>query len=268
MKKILYLLLLVLLNSCLDIQDGLYSIEREEVEDCSDGMCNIPAGTFMMGSESGESNEKPVHEVTLSAYKIDQYEVTVSQFEACVTAGNCSSGNYSVYDSNSCNYNRSEFGNHPMNCVNWNGAVEYCQWKGKRLPTEAEWEYAARGNDGRVYPWGDQAVTCNYAVMDEGGDGCGEDRTWEVGSKQAGKSPFGLYDMSGNVYEWVNDWYLETYDSSSPTNNPQGPSSGEDKVLRGGGWRSSNNYLRSSYRYSLTPSNTYNSYGFRCAKSQ
>jgi len=173
---------------------------------CSNGMCLIPAGSFWMGCNSAvdndcDSDESPYHEVTLSGYYIDKTEVTVDDYADCVTAGACTAPSTA---SSYCNWEVSGKGNHPVNCVNWSQAGEYCTWAGKRLPTEAEWEKAARGTDGRKYPWGNEDATCEYAVMDDGVNGCGTDSTWNVCSKSpAGDSPYGLCDMSGNVWEWV-----------------------------------------------------------------
>ncbi|MBN2694474.1 alpha/beta fold hydrolase [bacterium] len=241
----------------------------------ADNMCLIPAGTFTMGCAVGDSNcgsnESPRHSVTLSAYKMDRYEVTVAQFRACVNAGVCTSENFKVYHKNTdqyCNIFRigNSYDNHPMNCVNWNGAKQYCEWKGKRLPTEAEWEYAARGSNSTKYPWGNQKPTSKYAVY---GSSIG---TAVVGSKPLGKSPFGLYDMGGNVWEWTNDWYV-VYDDNNgiPVKNPQQLGGSTFKVLRGGGWGNSNNYsltLCSSCRFRFNPSSLGSSIGFRCVQSQ
>lgn len=228
---------------------------------CSNGMCNIPAGEFTMGCNDSEcaSDEKPAQKVYLNAFKIDQYEVTVAEFRKCVNAGKCSTKNFKTKsDYKYYNYGNSSRNNHPMNAVNWYGAKEYCEWAGKRLLTEAEWKYAAYGTDGRKYPWGNEEASCYYAVMDDGdkhggsdSDGCGKDRTWPVGSKEAGKSPFGLYDMGGNVWEWVED----CYDSSCAY-----------RVLRGGGWFSGSYSLRSSDRYGDKPTHMNYFNGFRCVK--
>ena len=212
----------------------------------------------------------------LNAFKMDKYEVTVAEFKKCVNAGKCSKSNFKTKsDHEYYNYGNSSRDNHPMNGVNWYGAKEYCSFVGKRLPTEAEWKYAAYGTDGRKYPWGNEEASCYYAVMDDGdkhggrySDGCGKNRTWPVGSKEAGKSPFGLYDMGGNVWEWCSDYYVVDYYKNSPKNNPQGGSTSARRVLRGGGWSSESGYLRSSNRSGNEPTLMNSSRGFRCVKSQ
>lgn len=240
---------------------------------CSNGMCLIPAGSFWMGCNSAvdndcDSDESPYHEVTLSGYYIDKTEVTVDDYADCVTAGACTAP--STAKANYCNWEVSGKGNHPVNCVNWSQAGEYCTWAGKRLPTEAEWEKAARGTDGRKYPWGNEDATCEYAVMYDGTDyGCGTNSTWDVCSKSpAGDSPYGLCDMSGNVWEWVSDWYDFGYYTNSPASNPTGPVSGSDRVVRGGSFDFSGGALRASNRNYYNPSYVNDSRGFRCVRPQ
>jgi len=238
---------------------------------CSNGMCLIPAGSFWMGCNSAvdndcDSDESPYHEVTLSGYYIDKTEVTVDDYADCVTAGACTAPSTA---SSYCNWEVSGKGNHPVNCVNWSQAGEYCTWAGKRLPTEAEWEKAARGTDGRKYPWGNEDATCEYAVMDDGGNGCGTDSTWNVcGKSPAGDSPYGLCDMSGNVWEWVSDWYDSGYYTNSPASNPTGPVSGSDRVKRGGRFGTYDFGLRAANRSYDSPSYDYVSLGFRCVRPQ
>ncbi|HSA34030.1 MAG TPA: formylglycine-generating enzyme family protein [bacterium] len=245
-------------------------------------MVSVPAGEFQMGCNSAVDDqcggdESPYHAVTLSAYKIGKYEVTVGEYQQCVTNGACNNNgeNYHYYtntDYESCNYGAEGKGIHPMQCVTWYGAKAYCEWIGGRLPTEAEWEKAARGTDGRKYPWGNEpTVSCDYVVMfdsNAGGLGCGTGGTMPVGSKPNGISPYGAYDMIGNVWEWVNDWYASGYYASSPTNDPTGPETGDARVLRGGSWRSyDDNRLRASSRYLYNPGgSSYYYLGFRCAK--
>jgi len=195
----------------------------------------------------------------LSAFKMDKYEVTVAEFKKCVDAGKCSTRNFETSsDHKYNNYGNSSRDNHPMNAVNWYGAKEYCKWVGKRLATDAEWKYAAYGTDGRKYPWGNEEATCEYAVYGryfESGDcynGKNSKHTMKVGSKPKGKSPFALYDMAGNVWEWVEDCYDSTCAS---------------RVLRGGGWTSfASDSLRSSYRFDSLPSGVRSDVGFRCVK--
>jgi formylglycine-generating enzyme required for sulfatase activity len=252
-------------------------------------MCFVPEGEFKQGcneaidDECGEA-EYPFHKVLLSSYWIDKYEVTAEEYEKCIDAGACNNndkesphyGKYRVDDitdyKSSCNIGNSENFNHPANCVSWYGAEAYCKWVGKRLPSEAEWEKASRGTDGRRYPWGNEAVNCDYAVMREQFGtqwGCGEYETWDVGKKELGKSPYGCYDMAGNVYEWVNDWFVEDYYELTIYLNPSGPESSYGKVIRGGSFIHQKRQTRSSWRYfDLYWSETnQGTIGFRCVKS-
>ncbi|HOD09060.1 MAG TPA: SUMF1/EgtB/PvdO family nonheme iron enzyme, partial [Myxococcota bacterium] len=228
----------------------------------------VASGSFWMGCNSAvdtqcENDEKPYHKVTLSAYYMDMTEVTQSEYKKCIDAGEC--------DTPPCDWDPSEMPNRPVVCVNWSQAGEYCAWAGKRLPTEAEWEKAARGTDGRKYPWGNEDATCEYAVMYDGTDySCGTNSTWDVCSKSpAGDSPYGLCDMSGNVWEWVSDWYDFRYYTNSPASNPTGPVSGSYRIFRGGCFDYSAGNLRASYRYAhYNPSAAIALVGFRCARSQ
>ena len=217
---------------------GYCKIDCSGIEPPS-GMVAVPAGEFTYGS--GEIR-------TTEAFYIDIHEVTAGEYKACVDANKC---DYNGSTSSSYRTWNNSKDNHPINYVNWNEAVAYCTWKGKRLPTEVEWEKAARGTDGRTYPWGNQTARCDYAVMLEGGGGCGTDSVWPVGSKENGKSPYGAYDMAGNLWEWTNSLW-------SPTSNY--------RVLRGGSFLGVEFNLRSSYRYSFALSGRYTSFGFRCSQ--
>ena len=247
--------------------DGDGITDGQEVEDGTDPtdehdppnpLVTIPGGTFLMGSTDGGSDEEPVHEVTLSTYRIQKYEVTAGEYAACVTAGACTAAS----TGGACTYQAAGKEDHPINCVDWPQARAYCQWLGGDLPTEARWEYAARGSDGRAYPWGNEwssdAPTCMLAQY----SGCGGD-TVPVGSKPTGVSPFGLHDMAGNVWEWVLDWY-GSY-TSAAQEDPTGPGSGSDRVMRGGGWSSNTNFVRSANRDISNPADGDGSDGFRCA---
>jgi len=222
-------------------------------------MMFVPAGDFQMGSAwydfSASSDEKPVHTVYLDAYYIDKHEVTNALYKACVNAGVC------AQPSDTSHYNDSQYARHPVVYVDWNQAKAYCEWRGASLPTEAQWEKAARGTDGRTYPWGEgiDSAFSNYSEN--------VDNTTEVGYYEKGKSPYGVYDMAGNVWEWVNDWYDGMYYQSSPSSNPTGPSSGQYRVLRGGAWYNGDYYVRSAYRSGDNPTYTLNSVGFRCSRS-
>ncbi len=220
------------------------------VSGCSDGMCQILSGTFQMGSAGGESDELPVHPVTVSAFMMDEFEVTADQYAKCVTAGGCTAADTSAF----CNAGVVERGNHPINCVDWNQADTYCKWANKRLPTEAEWEYAARSSDGREYPWGTTAPEDKLCWSGKKE----QVSTCAVGSHPSGKSPFGVQDMSGNVQEWVSGVYSPGY-FSAPNSSV--------RVSRGGHWFFGDpSAFRSANREGVAP--TMRSYilGFRCAK--
>ena len=223
-------------------------------------MAYVSAGEFSMGSNSGSSNEKPVHTVSLDSFWIDQTEVTNKMYSLCVSAGICQAPRGLNSYSRTSYYGNSDFENYPVLYVDWDMANTYCSWAGRRLPTEAEWEKAARGTTNYTYPWGEEAGCDKANAM-----GC-KGETTPVGEFELGKSPYGVFDMAGNVMEWVADWYSATYYESSSRQNPAGPSSGMYHVLRGGSWKSIEYNLRSSYRFGLTPDMT-NFYliGFRCA---
>jgi formylglycine-generating enzyme required for sulfatase activity len=226
-------------------------------------MVDVPAGNFNMGSNDG-SDAEPVHTVYLDEYWIDQTEVTNGMFEKCVIAGACQPPILSSSSFRSSYFGNSQFADYPVIYISWNDASAYCVWMGSRLPSEAEWEKAARGTDERTYPWGDTPPSCSLANY----QGCAND-TVAVGSYPAGASPYGALDMAGNVWEFVNDWYGETYYSQSPVSNPQGPTSGDGNyvVLRGGSWNVSKTFLRSAYRLDDGPGNQYPVFGFRCSRS-
>lgn len=224
------------------------------VSDSSDAsMVLIPEGEFTMGSDNGDSDEKPVHTVYLNDFYIDRYEVTNALYKVCVTAGACDE------PQNTGNYDNSQYADHPVVYVDWNMAKTYCEWRGAQLPTEAQWEKAARGTDGRTYPWG-EGIGCNKANY----LGCVSD-TKPFGSYENGKNSYGIYDMAGNVWEWVADWYSDRYDENSPDENPLGPDSGQYRVLRGGAWNQDAYLLRTSARLGSEPLDVYLSFGFRCA---
>jgi len=224
-------------------------------------MVYVPAGNFTMGSEQ-YSNEEPVHEVFLDAYWIDKYEVTNGQYEQCVAAGACSQPQSMKSDNRSSYYENEEYENYPVVYTDWNDAVSYCEWAGGGLPTEAQWEKAARGTDERMYPWGNETPTCSLVNY----GGCAGD-TSEVGSYPTGASPYGALDMAGNVWEWVADWYDSGYYSNSPAENPSGPTSGTYRVLRGGSWDSNDNFVRSANRNWDYPSYAGYVVGFRCVRT-
>ncbi len=222
----------------------------------------VPSGTFEMGSENGKSNEKPVHTVYLDAYWIDQTEVTNGMYAQCVSSGDCTLPHQISSNSRSEYYGIKQYDDYPVIYVDWNQADAYCRWTGRRLPSEAEWEKAARGTDERAFPWGEENDYChkaNYA-------GCMADSN-KTGSYPAGVSPYGALDMAGNVWEWVVDWYDLNYYANYSHENPTGPDSGEFRVIRGGAWYSSGENVRSSSRGFGDPDNGGQNIGFRCAVS-
>jgi len=238
-------------------------------------MVFVPAGTFTMGTPAASGipgDEQPPHSVNLSSYWIDRTEVTVDDYAACVTDGACTAPDPNSSFDTYCNASSNRPGDHPMNCVNWSQGEAYCAWRGKRYPTEAEWEKAARGTDARVYPWGATPPTCNEAVffyLTIGVAGCGLDHTWPVGSKPLGASPYGALDLIGNVWEWVHDYYDASYYASSPANDPQGPASSITglRTIRGDAWDDSHStFVRGAARLYNFPTSWSHAIGFRCAR--
>jgi formylglycine-generating enzyme required for sulfatase activity len=243
------------------------------VDDHGVPMALVPAGPFEMGSYDGAEDEQPVHTVILNDFYIDQYEVTNSQYATCVNEGVCdpttdttafeSSYSRGIY------YGNPEYADYPVIYANWYEAQKYCEWRGARLPTEAEWEKAARGDlDGKNYPWGNESPVCEFGAMngakfDDDGN-CNNTDTEEVGSYSA--NGYGLYDMAGNVWEWVSDFYDENYYANSPTENPSGPEEGSYPVIRGGSWNNHVDRLRVSDRRFNDPKSGSLSSGFRCAR--
>jgi formylglycine-generating enzyme required for sulfatase activity len=265
---------------------------------CPSGMQWIPGGTFKMGSANGdgEPEERPQHDVTLSSFCMDRTEVTVGAYQKCVAAGVCAGTAKTVQWSGitadqaktwgpRCNAHRKDRADHPINCVDFSDALAFCAWAKKRLPTESEWEYAARGKDGRRYPWGSAPPDSN--LLNACGSECGAagkrlgedwaqmytsndgwEQTSPVGSYPAGASPFGVLDMAGNVWEWTSDW-----DGPYPTNaltNPRGPVSATNNArqTRGGGWyEDSTSNVRTAARSADEVDVRSAGVGFRCAKS-
>jgi len=221
----------------------------------------VPGGEFQMGSDNGDVDEKPVHAVNVDAFWVDRTEITNGMYKKCEDAGTCTQPQSSSSFLHESYYGNSQYRNHPVIYVDWNQAAAYCQWAGRRLPSEAEWEKAARGADGRTYPWG-EGIDCDKANF----GGCVND-TVKTGSFASGASPFGARDMAGNVWEWVNDWYDADYYGQSPRNNPQGPVSGQNRVLRGGSWYSDDWEARTTNRNLYDPNKRESITGFRCAAS-
>jgi len=224
-------------------------------------MVLVPAGEFQMGSNNGSNNEQPVHTVYLDDFYMDQYEVTNEQFARCVDANGCTHTIGDPY------FNNSRYTQNPVVCVSWGQAQTYCEWRGARLPTEAEWEKAALGSlEGKTYPWGDDAPICKLgAVNGANFRSCSPDGTFPVGSFVP--NGYGLYDMAGNVWEWIADWIDDGYYSTSPEVNPTGPESGSYRLLRGGSWYDDEHSLRSAYRHRFGPDDNDSRVGFRCARS-
>ena len=223
-------------------------------------MALVPEGEFTMGSATGDADELPVHKVYVDAFFMDIHQLSVAQYARFLE-----DTHHEVPPEWSL-MNRPQHQNRPVANVDWTEAEAYCKWAGKRLSTEAEWEKAARGTDGRTYPWGNEPPTglhanagkevwSNHAVLTP------------VGMFEEGKSPYGIYDMAGNVWEWVSDWYDPDYYKTSPSQNPTGPPTGWYKVIRGGSWGSNPDGLRAAARETHLPSFQGFGTGFRCAKT-
>jgi serine/threonine-protein kinase len=250
----------------------------------SDGMVqvHVPAGEFWMGSSLNDigshrriwwdangsytetswfEDEEPQHKVYLDAYWFDQTEVTNGMYARCVNAGICDLPSKITSYTRSIYYGDDAYVSYPVIYVSWHDAQAYCEWAGRRLPTEAEWEKAARGVDGRKYPWGDDLPSCSIVNYEP----CDRDTDY-VGSYPDAASPYGALDMSGNVYEWVDDWYDEEYYDRSPLSNPQGPTNGDTKVTRGCSWLCYGIYLHAAIRGDAAPDKHGFTRGFRCAQ--
>jgi formylglycine-generating enzyme required for sulfatase activity len=222
--------------------------DRAEVK-----LVTVPSGSFLYGCNGDVDggcppSEPPRQRADVPAFRIDRTEVRVSEYRHCVDEGVCQPPGVA----SGCNWNAPGRGEHPINCIDWDQAAAYCGFVGKRLPTEQEWEKAARGTDGRTYPWGNETASCDVAVMrGSRGTGCGEASTAPVGSRDRGRSPYGLFDMAGNVLEWTGSLYESGSDA---------------RVVRGGSWQNDATSVRSSHREGALPNLRDAGIGFRCAE--
>ena len=240
------------------------------------GMVYIPAGEFKMGSSRADDPEAldeefPQHIVYLDAYWIDQTEVTNAQFALCVASGACKAPANNYSSTRDSYYDDPQYADYPVIFVSWTQAVDYCVWASRRLPSEAEWEKAARGPDGLIYPWGNNfdGTLTNYCDINcpndwRGPFDDGYTDTSPVGNYPDGASVYGVLDMAGNVHEWVADWYAP-YNQDHQT-NPSGPDSGENKIIRGGSWGDDFSHVRTALRSPINPDNWMDFIGFRCAR--
>lgn len=226
-----------------------------------DGMIQVfvPAGEFLMGKEGEPDEDSPIHIVYLNAFWIDQTEVSNSMYETCVNAGGCT---LPVLSEN-LYYGNWIYRDHPIVYVNWFQANEYCAWAGRRLPSEAEWEKAARGTEKQKYPWGNDAPNPRLANYAESLIG----ETVSVYRYPLGASPYGALNMVGNVREWLADWYSDTYYQETTLNNPIGPESGIERSMRSGAYDADANEIFVTSRYKHEPQSAGLSRGFRCAES-
>jgi serine/threonine protein kinase len=243
------------------------------------GMILIPGGEYLMGSAAGnssaKSDEKPQHSVSLRSFWMDEHEVTVSAYKDCVQADACKINEVRSEGVAGDYFSDAKYADYPVVDVTWQDASNYCAWRAARLPTEAEWELAAGGTSSQTYPWGNEPkavlnicdVNCNLPHKDTSLDD-GYPFQAPVASFPQGASPYGLYDMSGNVWEWMADWYAENYYSQAPKENPQGAGSGSEKVVRGGGWDSRMINTRAAKRFHYRPEIYTGSLGFRCAMDE
>lgn len=243
----------------------------------ADSEVAVPGGPAQVGcnlTSSCPADELPQHGVTLKTFAIDRLEVTVAQYKACVDSGNCTEP---AGSDPACNWGKETKSSHPVTCVQWAQAVGYCQWQGKRLPSEAEWEVAARGACGLYascasqtpqYPWGNETPTCSWTVMF--GDalaGCDLGTTKGAGVQSNDRSPYQVGDLGGNAREWTQDWYDAGYYATSPSVSPTGPTTGTSRVARGGSWQAKLPDMRASDRHPLDPTAATPDLGFRCART-
>jgi len=236
-----------------------FSMYKTKMGDEGREMVQIPEGPFTMGSNDGDPDEAPEHQVFLKAFFIDRKEVTQEEYARFAKMTKRPMPRIEVFEDDQSKLLKPEFA---AMSVSWDEAAAYCKWAGKRLPTEAEWEKAGRGEGKRKYPWGDKFVA-NAANVDGNEDGF--KYLAPPGSFEAGRSPYGIYDVTGNVAEWVNDTYDEGYYKKSPYRDPKGPDSGDLKVVRGGSWRETEHNARLSKRFAAKHWRTDITIGIRCA---
>jgi sulfatase modifying factor 1 len=239
-----------------------YGLYKTLVGDDGREMVEIPAGPFKMGSTDGDYDEAPEHQVYLETHYMDRYEVTQAEYERFVKATKNPKPFVPVFDDDPSKIIKPEYAAMGMS---WSDAAAYCRWAGKRLPTEAEWEKAAKGEGSRKYPWGN-SIGPRYANLE--GEEDGYKYLAPPGRFEAGRSPYGLYDMAGNVAEWVADTYDDKYYSKSTYRDPKGPPEGQNRVIRGGSWRESPNGARVAKRFQAKMWRTDATIGFRCAKDK
>jgi formylglycine-generating enzyme required for sulfatase activity len=255
----LFILMVALPGFATDAETVVVKLDHQLASNEMASMVLIPAGQFTMGRDDAVPDEQPTHRVSLDAFYIDRYEVTVAQYAKFVESED-SEPPFLWQEAR-----RGPNDENPVLGVDWHDAAAYCRWAGKRLPAEAEWEKAARGTDGRIYPWGNDPPTPAHANF-------GHETTKgyaalaKVGSFEKGKSPYGVYDLAGNVWEWVADRYDEHYYQHSPEQNPRGPTTGPLRALRGGAWNSAPTVLASTNRNANVPSARRSDVGFRCAQ--
>lgn len=270
----------IVIRTYRNIQNGTFSIQRlrfdiasfnlgqkspvlpiEQKTSSKDGMIQlfVPEGEFLMGKEGKADADSPIHTVYLDVYWIDQTEVTNSMYEKCVAEGSCTlpATRLNPY------YGNWIYRDHPVVYVSWFQANEYCTWAGRRLPTEAEWEKAARGIDKFKYPWGNATPSPRLANFSESQIG----ETVSAYRYPLGASPYGALNMVGNVREWIADWYSDTYYQESSSINPTGPEDGKERSLRSGAYDADINEILVTWRYKHEPQSAGLSRGFRCAES-
>ncbi len=265
-------LLYVLLSSLIGLSVSLAGPLHAAGPAGKDGapMVLVPAGPFPMGVPPGDRDggrdEYPRHQVDLDAFYIDKHEVTNGRYQQFVKAA----GHRIPQHPNNPARTLWKDGRvsdavaeRPAVNVDWHDADAYCKWAGKRLPTEAEWEKAAKGTEDRRFPWGNVEPTAKHLNFNQ--QWIGEKTLMPVGSYELGKSPYGAYDMAGNVWEWVADWYDDRYYEKSPAKNPRGPNTGADKILRSSGWAVETPMVRIFTRVKSDPLIRNESTGFRCA---